>query len=58
MISSGDKSDGPSTCTVSEAKLTEADTPGSSLSLVSMVFTHEEHVIPLTEKVWANRALF
>jgi hypothetical protein len=49
MICSAETSDGARICTVSDAKLTEAFTPGISLSVRSIVLTQEEQVIPETE---------
>jgi hypothetical protein len=51
MICSVEISAGARMCTVSDAKFTEAFTPGISLSVRSIVLTQEEQVIPETEYV-------
>jgi hypothetical protein len=51
------KSAGAKICTVSVAKLTLALTPPIELSDFSMVFTQEEQVIPVTEKVRGSTAI-
>jgi hypothetical protein len=51
MICSAEISAGARICTVSDAKFTEAFTPGISLSVRSIVLTQEEQVIPETEYV-------
>ncbi len=43
--------DGASKCRVSDAKLTDADTPGISLTARSILLTHELHVMPEIENV-------
>ena len=50
-------SEGARTCNVSDAKFTEADTPGISLTARSMVLTHDEQVIPVKEYVWVTSVL-
>ena len=51
MIVFTSRPDGASTCRVSEAKFTEAETPGSSFTARSILLTHELQVIPEIEKV-------
>jgi hypothetical protein len=48
---------GANICTVSVAKLTLALTPSISFSDFSIEFTHEEQVIPETEKVRGSTAI-
>jgi 3-hydroxymyristoyl/3-hydroxydecanoyl-(acyl carrier protein) dehydratase len=51
MMNADEISAGATICTVSDAKFTDALTPGISLRVRSTVFTQEEQVIPETEYV-------
>ena len=51
MIVLTSRPDGASRCRVSDAKFTEAETPGSSFTARSILLTHELQVIPEIEKV-------
>ena len=49
IIVEASTSEGARTCNVSDAKFTDADTPAISFTARSIVFTHDEQVIPVKE---------